>query len=226
MSQHSKNTEKAKFIILKGKYKEEGTEIPLQFNPGSYSVEESNEYAEKKLMGLNGIVNQFTGSKRSDLTLELLFDSTDTGKDVRELISPFKKIVEIDNTLHAPPPCRFIWEKFSYDGIVSAFKKEFTYFFSNGMPARVKVSLTLKPYTEVEKMAKGLNLQSSDISKQRILAEGDTLFAMAYREYNDSSMWRKIAEKNGIEDPLNIPYGTSLLLPSKESANTDRKRGV
>ena len=214
--------EKAKFIILKGKYKEDGQEIPLQFNPSSYSVEESNEYSEKKLMGLNGIVNQFTGSKRSDLTLELLFDSTATGKDVRELIDPFKKIVEIDNTLHAPPPCRFVWEKFSYDGIVSAFKKEFTYFFSNGTPARVKVSLTLKPYTDVENMAKDLNLQSSDISKTRVLAEGDSIFEMAYREYNDSSMWRKIAAKNGIEDPLDIPFGKTLLLPSKE----DKGRGV
>lgn len=214
--------EKAKFIVLKGKYKEDGKEIPLQFNPSSYSVEESNEYSEKKLMGLNGIVNQFTGSKRSDLTLELLFDSTGTGKDVRELIDPFKKIIEIDNTLHAPPPCGFVWEKFSYDGIVSAFKKEFTYFFSNGTPARVKVSLTLKPYTDVESMAKGLNLQSSDISKTRVLVEGDSIFEMAYREYNDSSMWRKIAVKNGIEDPLNIPFGKALLLPSKE----DEGRGV
>lgn len=208
--------EKAKFVVLEGKYKEDGNEIFLQFNPSSYAVEHSNEFSEKKLMGSKGIVNQFTGSKTSDLSLELMFDSTSIGKDVRELIEPLYKIVNIDNTLHAPPPCKFVWEKFTFDGIVSAFKKEFTFFLANGRPARVKISMTLKPYVKVEDMIKGLNLQSSDISKQRILAEGDTIFDMAYREYKDPAMWRKIALKNGIEDPLLIPFGTALLLPSKE----------
>ena len=95
-------------------------------------------------------------------------------------------------------------------------RKEFTFFLANGRPARVKILMTLKPYVKVEDMVKGLNLQSSDISKQRVLSEGDTIFDMAYREYKDPAMWRKIALVNGIENPLSIPFGTSLLLPSKE----------
>lgn len=209
--------EKAKFIVLDGKNKSKGNEIPLQFNPSSYSVEQSNDFSEKKLMGLKGVVNQFTGSKKSDLILELMFDSTSTGQDVRDLVEPLYKIVNIDNTLHAPPPCRFVWGRFSFDGIVSAFKKEFTFFFSNGTPARVKISITLKPYTNVKEMAKALNLQSSDISKKRVLVEGDTIFDMAYREYKNPAMWRMIAAKNGIDNPLTIPFGTELLLPSKDS---------
>ncbi len=206
--------EKAKFIVLDGKKR--GTVIPLQFNPASYSVEENNSFSEKKLMGLKGIVNQFTGSKKSDLTLELMFDSTSSGKDVRLLIEPFSLIVDIDNTLHAPPPCSFVWETFLYEGIVTSFKKEFTYFFSTGTPARVKVSITLKSYEVVKKKIKALNFQSSDISKRRVLLEGDTLFSMAYREYKNPALWRKIAEENEINNPLDISFGTELLLPSKE----------
>ena len=207
--------EKAKFIVLKGKH--EKVEIPLQFNPSNYALEQSNEFSEKKLMGLKGVIHQFTGMKESDLSLELMFDSTSTGKDVRDLIEPLKKIVEIDNTLHAPPPCSFVWEKSIFEGIVSSFKKEFTFFFSDGKPARVKISMTLKPYVDVEVRAKELSYESSDISKKRTLVEGDTLFLMAYREYNNPAMWRKIAKMNGIENPLDIPFGKELLLPSKES---------
>jgi hypothetical protein len=207
--------DKAKFVVMDGKYKE--SEIPLQFNPPTYSVEQSNEYSEKKLMGLKGTINQFTGTKKADLTLELLFDSTSTGGDVRDLIEPLYKIVDIDNTLHAPPPCRFVWSKLSFDGIVATFKKEFTYFFTNGTPARAKISLTLKPYVKVKETAKSIDLQSSDISKKRVLIEGDTIFAMAYREYKTAAMWREIAEKNSIDNPLEIAYGTELLLPSKDS---------
>lgn len=206
--------EKAKFIVLEGKNKFK--EIPLQFNPATYSVEENNAFSEKKLMGLKGVVNQFTGSKKSDLTLELMFDSTSTGRDVRSLIEPLYQIVNIDNTLHAPAPCSFVWGTFSFDGVVSSFKKEFTFFFSHGTPARVKVSITLKPYTKVKEQAQSLDLQSSDISKKRVLVEGDTIFDMAFREYKNSAMWRDIAEKNEIDNPLLIPFGTELILPSKD----------
>lgn len=207
--------DKAKFVVMDGKYKE--TEIPLQFNPPTYSVEQNNEYSEKKLMGLKGTINQFTGTKKSDLSLELLFDSTSGGGDVRDLIEPLKKIIEIDNTLHAPPPCRFVWNKFSFDGIVATFKKEFTYFYASGTPARAKITLTLKPYVNVKETAQSADMQSSDISKTRVLTEGDTIFEMAYREYKTPAMWRKIAEMNGIDNPLTVPYGSELLLPSKET---------
>lgn len=205
--------EKAKFVITKGKYK--GDEIILQFNPPSLSIEHSNEFSEKKLMGLKGVVNQFTGSKKADLSLELIFDSTALGTDVRDKIKDLNKIVHIDNQLHSPPPCQFKWSKTTFDGIVTSYKKEFTYFFSDGTPARVKVSITLKPYTDVKKMAKTLDYQSSDISKKRVLNQGDTIFDMAFREYKSSAMWREIAKTNNIDDPLNIEYGTTLILPSK-----------
>lgn len=206
--------EKAKFIVLKGL--RTGAVIPLQFNPSTYSLEENNEFSEKKLMGLKGVVNQFTGSKKSDLALELLFDSTALGTDVRLLIAPLYLLSNIDNTLHAPAPCKFVWGGFFYDGIVSALKKEFVFFFSSGIPARVKISLTLKPYVEVKQSVQEANYQSSDISKKRVLIEGDSVFEMANREYKDPSMWRKIAQMNDVENPLNISFGTELFLPSKE----------
>lgn len=204
---------KAKFTLLAGENKNK--EIFLQFNPSGYSVEESNEFSEKKLMGLKGVIHQFTGSKKADLSLELMFDSTSLGGDVRDLIRPLDTIFEIDRELHAPPPCRFLWGSFVYDGIVSALKKDFTFFYHDGIPARVKLSVTLKPYKSVEEMAMMLDLHSSDISKTRVMSEGDSIFLMAYREYKTSSSWRAIAEANGIDNPLDIAEGAHLLLPAK-----------
>lgn len=213
MSENIKK-QKAKFFILEGKYLND--EIYLQFNPPSISIEHTNEFSEKKLMGLKGIINQFTGSKKSDLTLELMYDTTSLGSDVRDELKKLNKIVHIDNELHSPPPCQFQWNEIIYEGIVTSFKKEFTYFYSNGIPGRAKVNIVLKPYTKVKKVAKLLDFQSSDISKRRVLNEGDTIFDLAYREYKSSAMWRKIAEANNIDNPLNIEYGTALILPSKD----------
>lgn len=204
---------KARFALLDGenKYKE----IFLQFNPSAYTVEESNEFSEKKLMGFKGAIYQFTGSKKSDLSLELMFDSTSFGSDVRDLIKPLDIIFDIDRELHTPPPCRFIWGSFTFDGIVSALKKDFTFFYHDGVPGRVKLSVTLKPYKSVEEMAMGLDLHSSDISKTRVMSEGDSIFLMAHREYKTSSSWRIIATANDIDDPLAIADGAQLLLPAK-----------
>ena len=204
---------KAKFIILEGT--NSGKEILLQYNPSQYSVEDNNEFSEKKLMGLKGVIHQFTGTKKADLSLELMFDSTTLGKDVRELIKPLDNIVNIDSELHAPPPCTFTWGSFSFNGIVASIKKDFIFFYHDGIPGRVKVALTLKPYDSVKYTQALLDLHSSDISKERVFIEGDSLFLMSQREYNDPSSWRLIAQANEIENPLLIPSGTKLLLPAK-----------
>lgn len=205
---------KAKFTILEGNNKLK--DILLQFNPSHYSFEESNEFGEKKLMGLKGNVHQFTGSKISDLKLDLMFDSTSLGGDVRDLIKPLDMIVNMDSDLHTPPACSFLWGSFRYDGIVSSIKKDFTYFYHDGIPARVKIVLTLKHYQNIDTMKAKLDLHSSDISKERILDESDSLFLMAHREYKSTSSWREIAKANDIDNPLKIKSGTSLLLPPKE----------
>lgn len=204
---------KAKFTIIDGS--NAGKEIQLQYNPSQYVVEDSNEFSEKKLMGLKGATHQFMGTKKSDLSLDLMFDSTSLGKDVRELIKPLELLVNIDKELHAPPTCNFSWGSFSFKGIVSSLKKDFTYFYHNGIPARVKIALTLKPYDTVEHTQALLDLHSSDISKERILNEGDSIFLMSHREYNHSSSWRLIAQKNNIDNPLLISSGSKLLIPSK-----------
>ena len=41
----------------------------------------------------------------------------------------------------------------------------------------------------------------------------DRLDLIAHHEYADASMWRLIAEANGIADPLRIKPGQRLIVP-------------
>jgi nucleoid-associated protein YgaU len=43
---------------------------------------------------------------------------------------------------------------------------------------------------------------------------GDTLASIAYREYGDPTLWRPLATFNRVDDPLRIPLGGVLMLPS------------
>jgi nucleoid-associated protein YgaU len=42
------------------------------------------------------------------------------------------------------------------------------------------------------------------------------LASVAYAEYGDPNAWRPLAGFNEIDDPLRVPTGAMLLLPSPE----------
>jgi nucleoid-associated protein YgaU len=46
-----------------------------------------------------------------------------------------------------------------------------------------------------------------------IVKDGDTLPSIAYSNYGDATVWRAIADANGIENPLHLRRGRSLSLP-------------
>ena len=50
------------------------------------------------------------------------------------------------------------------------------------------------------------------------VTEGETLHSVAWAEYRQARYWRGLAAFNGIDDPLRLPSGTTLLLPSPRDA--------
>jgi nucleoid-associated protein YgaU len=46
------------------------------------------------------------------------------------------------------------------------------------------------------------------------MVAGDSLASVAYAEYGDPAEWRRLADYNGIDDPLRVRAGTVLLLPA------------
>ncbi|MCB0969454.1 MAG: hypothetical protein KDB37_21670, partial [Ilumatobacter sp.] len=56
------------------------------------------------------------------------------------------------------------------------------------------------------------------------LVQGDSLAGIAHRELGDAKLWRVIADMNGIDDPLAVPPGTVVLLPSADDAAVELRR--
>ena len=50
------------------------------------------------------------------------------------------------------------------------------------------------------------------------MVEGDSLASVAFHEYGNPTMWRALAEANGIDDPLRVRPGTRLLVPRPDEA--------
>jgi hypothetical protein len=51
-----------------------------------------------------------------------------------------------------------------------------------------------------------------------VLIEGETLAALAWREFDDPGLWRALAAFNGIDDPFRVRPGTRVLIPTADEA--------
>src|SRR4051794_32656264 len=86
----------------------------VQFNPTEYTLEKGAQIAEIAIPGLDSPILQFVRGQNRRLTLDLFFDTTQTGLDedavdVRVFTDDFTRLVLQRAKTHAPPRLRFSW---------------------------------------------------------------------------------------------------------------------
>lgn len=209
-----------------------GEPLEVQFNPTEYSLNKGNQYAEVAIPGLASPVIQFVRGDSEKMTLELFFDTTDTGTgagatSVTTKVDPFYRLIKIDNELHAPALVRIAWnEQFPntaagwstssstvFDCVVESVDRKFTLFNSEGVPLRATVTISLRQYKTLEEQLEELNLQSADHTRVHVVRQGETLPQIAYQTYQNPARWRLIADHNGLLNPRQLRPGMLLELP-------------
>jgi Contractile injection system tube protein len=181
----------------------------------------------------------YTGGGRTELDLDLLFDvalagSTITTDDVRDLTGPLWNLAE--NAASAdgywrPPVVRFVWGKaWNMPGVVGSVSERFEQFSIAGTPQRswlrirlLRVAEPLSQRSESRQIEQAAFQSPPEIPEaSAIPAEevrihefmaGERLDEIAYRYYQNGSLWKLIAAFNGITDPTRIPAGRLLQIP-------------
>jgi nucleoid-associated protein YgaU len=187
--------------------------IPVMFNPPEYSIQKTNEFAEVGIPGLGSSLLQFVKGSAATLTMELFFDTTDLGLDVRIITSFVVGLTAINARTHAPPRLMFVWGTLIFPCVLESVTQQFDYFNAIGMPLRATLSVSLKGYDTLVELLSGIPLESADRTKGRVVKAGDTLQAIAAVEYDDPRPWRLIAQASSIDNPLTIAPGQSLSIP-------------
>lgn len=193
---------------------ENGSAIPVLFNPTQYSLNRGVQIAETAVPGLNAPLLQFVRGNTRTLSMELFFDTYEDGKDVRTHTSRIYGLLDIVPSLHRPPVCTFAWGKFSFTCVLESVSGQFTLFLKDGTPVRAKLNVSFKEFLSAEVLAKDKPTESSDHAKTHVVRRGETLSSIAAREYGDPGQWRVIAASNGISDPMSIRPGQRLGLPA------------
>lgn len=202
--------------------------IEFKFNPKEYSMSKSNTWsAEKAKSGSNTPPLHFGGGQPKQMKMQLFFDTYEDGTDVRKVYTEkLFKMMEINkklpagakkNTSGSPPKLKFswgssYWEFFCY---LESLSVQYTLFLEDGTPVRATADLGLKQAVD-EKEQPGTNPTSGGEGGEHVwvVQPMDRLDLIAYHEFADASMWRLIADVNGITDPRKIKAGQRLIIPT------------
>jgi contractile injection system tube protein len=211
--------------LVKAVIKSKDARVECAFNPTEYSISKGAEWRQTPTSGASTAPTpEFVGTNPRTLVLKLLFDAWATGEPsvasaVDQLLTWTNPTASsISKGTPNPPILAFTWGQNSFfDAYLQSVSAQYTMFKPDGTPLRATVDVTL---VEVPNEPAGQNPTSGSLAGYwtTIVADGDSLHSIAYREYGNPTLWRGLAAANAIDDPLAIGPGTSLLIPPRELA--------
>ena len=119
----------------------------VHFNPQTLKYTITNTLANT---GSGNSTKQYTGESTGKLAFDLIFDTTDTGEDVRLYTLEVAQLMEPgDDADKTPPVVEFEWGLYTFSGVVETYRETIDFFSANGVPLRASVSLSLSSQDRV-----------------------------------------------------------------------------
>jgi nucleoid-associated protein YgaU len=222
--------EKLTIHYEKGKEGQYGGKLKALFNPSQLSFSKSVSWervdaASTPKEGTYGSV-QFKSSEPETLSVNLFFDTYADGagsgpaslvpstgpRSVLPYLDEVAALARLDRELHRPPMCELRWGKvLLFTGVLTSMSRQLLLFLEDGTPVRATMDCS---FLECQGGGGATNeLHSADVTKKYTVLPGDTLLRIAAELYNDQSLWRLIAEANGIDNPRLLAPGQVLSIP-------------
>jgi nucleoid-associated protein YgaU len=196
--------------------------LVAMFNPNRLTISRSAQWKSQDAAKRDNPELQFTSAEPSTLSVELLFDTFDTPeqkkRSVRDHTDKLLHLTTIEQhgDKHRPPVCQLKWGRVGvfFQGVLQQMEQQITLFMKDGTPVRSTVKCTFKQWETNQKDSVKQNKKSADVSKTWVVKRGDSLASIAAHEYGDPRKWRPIASANGLDDPLDLRPGSTLVLPA------------
>jgi nucleoid-associated protein YgaU len=203
-----------------------GSPLEVAFNPKEVKLSTGADWKRQAVPASpNAPAAQFLGTQARTLAIDLLFDqhwpdyNGQVEADIKTLMDWTNPTSDSrTSTKPNPPMLKFSWGTSTFGTFIAYLKSinvNFSLFDENGKPLRANASCS---FEEVPDVNKPQNPTSGGRAGRRthVLRAGDSLHSIAQREYGKPAYWRGLAELNGIDDPLRIPVGTTILVPPSE----------
>jgi hypothetical protein len=190
-----------------------GKQVEVDFNPQTLKLTFSNE--NKSANQPVGSASQFVGAGTAKLAVELLFDTSQTGSDVRATTMDVAYFIRSDppdaqqsnQPKRVPPACLFEWGTFSFRGVVDSLTETLDYFSEDGVPLRSTLALGM---SGIDTMLPQNTGAGTPATTPQTAAPANTSMPQIAGANGNSANWKAIAAANNIDDPLHVPPGTML----------------
>lgn len=198
-----------------------GDTVRCMFNPYEYTVSKQNQWERGKTKGKNAPKLKFSQGGGQGLKLQLFFDTYAEGTDVRTYTEPLWQMMMINgaktnprSNKSEPPPVSFQWGGLVFIAVITNISQKFTLFLQDGTPVRTTVDISLEQLGDENDFPRqNPTSGGGDAVKTRIVKAGERLDWIAYEEYEDATLWRHIAQANGLCHPLRLRPGQRLMIP-------------
>jgi hypothetical protein len=198
--------------------------VRFMFNPYEYTISKSNTWQDKVVTGLNLPLVTFGNGGAQTLNLTLHFDTQAKKADVRAYTAPLWKMMMINEAGKSqrsgksePPPVTFEWGKLHFKAVITSMSEKFSVFTATGTPIRSTVEISLRQYLDEASVPPQI-LQAAaaeEAAKAKKVIQGERLDHIAASQGGGASNYRQIAADNNINNPLNVPPGTTLKVKTK-----------
>src|SRR5262249_45152505 len=127
-----------------------GERISVMYNPEEYQLDQGNNFAEVGIPGLDAPPLQYVRGRIRTLSMELFFDTYETGEDVRQYTGKIVGLLDkLPQTL-APPVLVFSMGQFNFQCVLVDAGQRFTMFLGNGTPVRSTLSARFQEYVRID----------------------------------------------------------------------------
>lgn len=189
-------TKRAEFILQSGSQEH----IPVQFNPVSLQLSITNTLEEK-----GKDKKQYVSKSTAKLAMDLIFDTTHSGQDVRIDTEKIANLMKPDEQNNAPPVVLFDWGTFKFKGMVDSYKETIDFFSPSGVPLRASVNLSLTQQEKVFDSNRNPDGAPPPEPVEAFTPQGESVTDVAARGGSPGAS-RALAAANGLES-IRFPGG-------------------
>ena len=198
--------------------------VYVQFNPEKLDISLTNNFTQSSGDSPTQLVDEAT----AQLSLELQFDTTDTGVDVRQstgdiaaFLKPLDVTMETQQKKQKPPPkvVVFEWGAIAFPGYIDSYSESLEFFSADGVPLRAKVSISM---TQQERSFEPRSRDNPDTGEDEPFSTSGVNsdpfggYSVDVPTAADQPLDNATAAANGIENPR-LPGTDSISLPDAGS---------
>ncbi len=206
-----------------GKYNKKVSDYGVMINPETIKWDRTIEYNKKQAPDNSSPSVKYKKSLGQNLSFDLVIDCTGIVDSSRvDLPSEVKKLKEViysyQGNIHRPNFLSIHWGRsFTFQGVLTNFDTNYSYFKPDGTALRAKVSLKFISYTDLAKVTKQENKQSPDMTHLVNVVAGDSLPQLSHDIYDTSNYYLQLAKYNGLNKFRRIEPGSQLVFPPIEN---------